>query len=198
MVGNFKIVVKSNNETKRTFIIIKPYLATLDNFKEEIFMRMPQLKNKPLEYHYEGQLMVFYQFFLFSVKYLCDLSNFELLCFETIVFIDAEGDQITIFNYVDFGIFLEQNINKMFVTVPSESGTSPKQRPIEIEPKRILNQNELKVLRDQIHKIIDEKFSKPISVSSLESKNKMLKTLITPRTPLEPSHDIGTFTLNLK
>lgn len=59
MSRNFKIVVDWNNQTKRVVIIIKPYLNDFDNFKREIFMRMPELKGKPLEYHYEGQLEVF-------------------------------------------------------------------------------------------------------------------------------------------
>lgn len=231
MVANFKIVVESNNETKRTFII-RPYLPAFDNFKDEIFMRMPQLKEKPLEYHYEGQLVVFH-FFCFSLN-ICVISVILNYVLKRFFFIDAEGDQITIFNELDFEIFLEQKINKMFVAVPSESGTSLKQRSIEIEPKRILNQNELKVLRDRHRnermasavrdsfcpkssmpstsklndgegvseqttttygKMINEKLTEPMRDLSVRSNKKMLQNLLA---SLEPSHDRGTFTLNLE
>lgn len=73
MSQNFKIVVESNNQRKRVFII-KPYLYDFDNFKNEIFLRMPQLKGKLLEYFYEGQLEGFF-IYLFHSIYLCDFNN---------------------------------------------------------------------------------------------------------------------------
>lgn len=34
---------------------IKPYLESFDSFKEEIFIRMPDLKTQNLKIYYEGE-----------------------------------------------------------------------------------------------------------------------------------------------
>lgn len=74
-------VVNQSNESANEVFAIKPYLESFDSFKDEIFIRMPELKNQKLKIYYQ----------------------------------DADGDNITIFNALDFGIFQEQKINKVFV-----------------------------------------------------------------------------------
>lgn len=115
MSRNFKVVVETNNKKDCVFII-RPHLIDFDNFKDEIFIRMPQLKGKPLKYHYEGK------FDIFISLNICVISNSFDPCFKMIC-LDAEGDRITIFNGLDFGIFLEQELNKIFVAVPCKSFT---------------------------------------------------------------------------
>lgn len=74
-------IVNSQSEKAGEVFAIKPYLESFDSFKDEIFIRMPELKNQPLK--------IFYQ--------------------------DSDGDNVTIFNALDFGIFQEQKINKVFI-----------------------------------------------------------------------------------
>ncbi|XP_031624754.1 sequestosome-1 [Contarinia nasturtii] len=78
----YKICVVNNlTESAGEVFAVKPYLESFDSFKDEIFIRMPELKNQPLKIYYQ----------------------------------DADGDKITIFNALDFAIFQEQKINKVFV-----------------------------------------------------------------------------------
>ncbi|XP_055303023.1 protein ref(2)P-like [Sitodiplosis mosellana] len=78
----YKICVVNNlAETAGEMFAVKPYLETFDSFKDEIFIRMPELKSQALKIYYQ----------------------------------DADGDHVTIFNALDFDIFKEQGINKVFV-----------------------------------------------------------------------------------
>lgn len=44
-----------NGLGKKEVFAIKPYLENFDSFKEEIFIRMPELKAKTLKFFYEGK-----------------------------------------------------------------------------------------------------------------------------------------------
>lgn len=77
----YKVCVISSNDNANEVFAIKPYLESFDSFKDEIYIRMPELKNQPFRIYYE----------------------------------DEEGDKITIFNALDFGIFQEQKFKKVFV-----------------------------------------------------------------------------------
>lgn len=50
----YKILFDNGSGTKEMFAI-KPFLERLDDFKDEIFIRMPELKNKSLKFYYEGE-----------------------------------------------------------------------------------------------------------------------------------------------
>lgn len=56
-----------NGSGKKEVFAIKPYLENFDSFKEEIFIRMPELKNKSLKFFYEGEYghfgILFFSFF---------------------------------------------------------------------------------------------------------------------------------------
>lgn len=78
MTLNFKIVVQTV-QTRRTFII-RPYLNDFHNFKEEIYMRMPHLKGKQLEFYYDGKFEILDVDFLINIILLIQMiiSNFNL------------------------------------------------------------------------------------------------------------------------
>lgn len=75
----------TGNET----IAIKPYMMSLENFKDEIFIRLPELRHNNFKIHY----------------------------------IDHDGDKIVIFNMLDFEIFREQLIQKVYL-IPGNSEPS--------------------------------------------------------------------------
>lgn len=71
-------VVNNSNETASDVFAIKPYLESFDSFKDEIFIRMPELKNQQLKIIYRGEcghieiflrrLKTFHElFFFFSI-----------------------------------------------------------------------------------------------------------------------------------
>lgn len=77
------------------------------------------------------------RFLFVSFNIVRDFNDFEV-CFETVFFVDDASDRITIFNEIDFGIYLEQGkTNKVFVVVPSDA--TSKQRSTNIKPKCHLN-----------------------------------------------------------
>lgn len=48
-------ILFDNGSGKKEMFAIKPFLGRFDNFKDEIFIRMPELKNKSLKFYYEGK-----------------------------------------------------------------------------------------------------------------------------------------------
>lgn len=48
-------VVNQSNEGANEVFAIKPYLESFDSFKDEIFIRMPELKNQTLKIYYQGK-----------------------------------------------------------------------------------------------------------------------------------------------
>lgn len=52
----YKICVVNNlTENTGEVFAIKPYLESFDSFKDEIFIRMPELKNQALKIYYQGK-----------------------------------------------------------------------------------------------------------------------------------------------
>lgn len=52
----YKIFIVNNvNETEGDVFAIKPYLESYDSFKDEIYIRMPELKNQQLKIVYRGK-----------------------------------------------------------------------------------------------------------------------------------------------
>lgn len=48
-------IVNPSNESANEMFAIKPYLESFDSFKDEIFIRMPELKNQTLKIYYQGK-----------------------------------------------------------------------------------------------------------------------------------------------
>lgn len=102
-------------------------------------------------------------------------------------FLDAEGDRITIFNELDFGIFLENldlKINKekkIFVSVPSEA--TSKQRSIKIRPERTLS-----TLRERLDYELDSNHLNPFLDRLLSRRDvtSSIENCIQPKSP-QPS-----------
>lgn len=47
-------VLNSLSDNANEVFAIKPYLESFDSFKDEIYIRMPELKNQPFRIYYEG------------------------------------------------------------------------------------------------------------------------------------------------
>lgn len=52
----FKVCVLDGKKNPETFAI-KPHLKNFDTFKEEIYIRLPELKNKSFKIFYTGKLI---------------------------------------------------------------------------------------------------------------------------------------------
>lgn len=56
MTKIYKVVILNHPlEGSNEVFAIKPYLESFDSFKEEIFIRMPELKSQTLKLFYEGK-----------------------------------------------------------------------------------------------------------------------------------------------
>lgn len=55
-------------EGRRDIICVKPFLDNLDNFKEEIFIRFPELSDEALSIFYEGECSHFVFYFFVSLS----------------------------------------------------------------------------------------------------------------------------------
>lgn len=52
----YKVCVLNHlNDNSNEVFAIKPYLESFDSFKDEIFIRMPELKNQQFRIYYEGK-----------------------------------------------------------------------------------------------------------------------------------------------
>lgn len=52
----YKVCVLNHlNDNSNEVFAIKPYLDSFDSFKEEIYIRMPELKNQQFRIYYEGK-----------------------------------------------------------------------------------------------------------------------------------------------
>lgn len=52
----YKICVVNNlTENTGEVFAIKPYLESFDSFKDEIYIRMPELKTQPMKIYYQGK-----------------------------------------------------------------------------------------------------------------------------------------------
>lgn len=49
-------LLNQSNENGCEVFAIKPYLESFDSFKDEIFIRMPELKNQPIKIYYQGKV----------------------------------------------------------------------------------------------------------------------------------------------
>lgn len=47
-------VINQSTENANEVFAIKPYLESFDSFKDEIYIRMPELKSQPLKIYYQG------------------------------------------------------------------------------------------------------------------------------------------------
>lgn len=65
-------------EGNRDAICVKPYLDNFENFKEEIFIRFPELRDAQLNIFYEGGCCHF--LFYFFVPHLLGPQLFPILC----------------------------------------------------------------------------------------------------------------------
>lgn len=51
----YKVAICVGPSADKEIFAIKPYLESFDSFKEEIFIRKPELKNQPLKIYYTGK-----------------------------------------------------------------------------------------------------------------------------------------------
>lgn len=72
-------IVNPSNESANEMFAIKPYLESFDSFKDEIFIRMPELKNQTLKIYYQGKCGHLETIFASFPKRF-DLQSISLFC----------------------------------------------------------------------------------------------------------------------
>lgn len=65
-------ILSEQNENENEIFAIKPSLDGFNNFKEQIFTRLPKLQVHSLKFYYKGMCSHFLNFFFFSF-FVCAL-----------------------------------------------------------------------------------------------------------------------------
>lgn len=123
-----KIIYRNDNVRKNYYIKHEPEDENFDTFKNKIFERMPDLKEKRLKIFWTGNL--------FSLVGHFDLNqnNFAMLKNLKFIFIsDEENDDIHLVTQEDFAVCLENNVTKIQIRLDETEDQISRKRALEEE-----------------------------------------------------------------